>query len=140
MTNPTTTTQYQSSDANARDRARKHAIPASGKLTPQLAFSAFHAAHPDVYIEFKRLAYTMLPVYLAHEIPCLSGRLIWELMRAGFRPQDSYTLTRYRIAGAPNGKYKYPNAHLPFYVRLLIDCEPAFAGAFRQTSKQEAQL
>lgn len=81
--------------------------------TTRERFEQYHAAHPVVYQELRRLAY--------------------EMRKRGFSSYSIMTLygaARYRLSLDSGEDYKMNNNYMPHYARLLMQAEPELAGFF----------
>lgn len=95
-----------------------------GGKTLQAKFEAFHGAHPDVYAEFKKIAYQLLALGVRH----YGAGAIFEVMRFNRTVSG-------RDIGEP---FKLNNVYRSRYARLLIDEDPTFAGFFETRALKTA--
>lgn len=94
--------------ANERDLLADETIEAK--------FQAFHAAHPEVYEQLRRLAFRMVRRGHRH----LGVGMLWEVLRY-----------RTLLGASPDeDSFRLNNNHRSRYVRLLIDQEPELADVF----------
>jgi len=97
----------------------RRSLPAPRPSIPE-RFAAFHAAHPEVYAELRRLALDAVTAGRQH----LGIGALWEVLRWNL------------ATSAAEGGYKLNNDLRASYSALLSQSEPALSGVFEMRRRR----